>query len=498
MGNGKASILTPTDTASVRDLTKGEGAARAAFYSEERIQYWSEFASTYERWQGARAYYQSRIAEIYSFLIPPGMRVLEVGCGRGDLLAALNPAVGVGVDFCPEMLEKARDKYPQLHFMQGDAHDFDLNQTFDYIICSDLMNDVWDVQQVFENLARHCRAETRIVLNAYSRLWDLPRRAAERVGLVKPQLKQNWLTPSDIATFLQLGDFEPIRVSEEILWPFRTPLIHGLANKYLVRMLPFRWFALTNVIVARPRARAVDQEPKVTVVVAARNEAGNISQIFDRVPSMGAGTELIFVEGGSQDDTWGAIEREISRRPDVDARLFKQPGNGKGDAVRVGFREATGEVLMILDADMTVAPEDLPRFYEAWRSGKAEFVNGVRLVYPMDDRAMRFFNHIGNKFFSLVFTWLLGQSVKDTLCGTKVLSRRHYEMIAANRGYFGEIDPFGDFDLIFGAAKYNLKIVDLPIRYHERVYGETNIQRWSHGMLLIRMVMKATRKIKFV
>jgi glycosyltransferase involved in cell wall biosynthesis len=236
----------------------------------------------------------------------------------------------------------------------------------------------------------------------------------------------------------------------------------------------------------------------VTVVVAARNEEGNIRELFDRVPSMGAGTELIFVEGGSKDDTWGAIEREISRRPDVEAKLFKQPGKGKGDAVRAGFREATGEVLMILDADMTVAPEELPRFYQAWRSGKAEFVNGVRLVYPMDDHAMRFFNQLGNKFFSLAFTWLLGQSIKDTLCGTKVLSRRHYEVIAANRGYFGEIDPFGDFDLIFGAAKYNLKIVDLPIRYHERVYGQTNIDRWSHGMLLFRMVLKATRKIKFV
>ena len=236
----------------------------------------------------------------------------------------------------------------------------------------------------------------------------------------------------------------------------------------------------------------------MSVVVAARNEAGNIAQIFDRVPDMGAGTELIFVEGNSSDDTWGAIEREIARRPAVNAHLFKQPGKGKGDAVRTGFREATGDVLMILDADMTVPPEDLPRFYEAWRSGKGEFVNGVRLVYPMEDRAMRFFNHVGNKFFSLAFTWLLSQSIKDTLCGTKVLSKRSYETIAANRGYFGEIDPFGDFDLIFGAAKYNLKIVDLPVRYGERTYGETNIQRWSHGMLLLRMVVKAMRKIKFV
>jgi SAM-dependent methyltransferase len=472
-------------------------------YTQERVEYWSRYARDYQRWQSSRAYYQRRLAEIYTFLIPPGMRVLEVGCARGDLLAALKPAYGVGIDFCPEMIEGARESHPGLNFVQADAHDFDLRDldlraTFDYIVCLDLVNDLWDVQQVFERIALHCHPGTRVILNAYSRLWELPRRMAEGAGLAPRQLTQNWLAPGDIRNLLYLAGFELIRTSQEILWPFRTPLLDRLANKYLVKLAPFRWLALENVFIARPNPTPIRRAPVVSVVVAARNEEGNIPAIFDRVPQMGAGTELIFVEGNSKDDTWGAIEREIARRPGVNARLFKQPGKGKGDAVRLGFREATGEVLMILDADMTVAPEDLPRFYEAWRSGRAEFVNGVRLVYPMEHDAMRFFNQIGNKFFSLAFTWLLSQSVKDTLCGTKVLSKSHYEMIAANRGYFGEIDPFGDFDLIFGAAKYNLAIVDLPIRYRERTYGETNIQRWSHGMLLLRMVLKAMRKIKFV
>ena len=236
----------------------------------------------------------------------------------------------------------------------------------------------------------------------------------------------------------------------------------------------------------------------MSVIVPARNEAGNIRRIFEEIPKMGAGTELIFVEGHSRDNTYETIELEMKRWPGRNVKLFRQAGKGKGDAVRLGFAEACGEVLMILDADLTVPPEDLPRFYDAWRSGKGEFVNGVRLVYPMQDRAMRFFNFLGNKFFSLAFTWLLSQSVKDTLCGTKVLSRRHYDMIARNRSYFGEIDPFGDFDLLFGAAKYNLKIADLPVRYRERTYGTTNIQRWKHGLLLIRMAFLAMWRIKFV
>ena len=212
---------------------------------------------------------------------------------------------------------------------------------------------------------------------------------------------------------------------------------------------------------------------------------------------MGAGTELVFVEGGSSDDTYEVIEQTIPKYPQSNARLFRQTGKGKGDAVRLGFREARGDVLMILDADITVPPEDLPRFYAALVKGKAEFVNGVRLVYPMHAKAMRFFNLLGNKFFSLAFSWLLGQPIKDTLCGTKVLSRQSYEKIAANRAYFGDFDPFGDFDLIFGATKQNLKIVDLPVRYGERVYGTTNIQRWSAGVLLLRMVLFAANRIKF-
>ena len=212
---------------------------------------------------------------------------------------------------------------------------------------------------------------------------------------------------------------------------------------------------------------------------------------------MGAGTELIFVEGGSTDRTFETIVDEIRQHPEKRVTVYQQTGKGKGDAVRLGFSKASGDVLMILDADMTVPPENLTMFFNALVSGKGEFINGVRLVYPMEGEAMRFWNLVGNKFFSLAFSWLLGQSIKDTLCGTKVLSRRNYQKIAANRTYFGEFDPFGDFDLIFGAAKQNLKIVDLPIRYRDRLYGETNISRWRHGIILLRMVIFAASKIKF-
>jgi ubiquinone/menaquinone biosynthesis C-methylase UbiE len=468
-------------------------------YTRTRQQYWDQVARELDRDPAIRSYYRKRLAEIYRFLIPPGMRVLEIGCGQGDLLASVKPSYGIGIDLSSQMIERARGRHPKLRFLQADAHSFDLLDKFDFVICSDLFNDLWDVQLVLESIARHSHASTRLIVNNYSRVWEFPRRIAESLGIARRLLPQNWLTTDDVVNLLYLSDFEVIRSSQEIAWPVRTPLVESFFNKYVVRLWPFSWFALASFLVARPRPNPAQlADPVVTVVVPARNEEGNIPQIFDRVPEMGAGTELIFVEGNSKDDTYGAIEREMMRRPGARVKLFKQPGKGKGDAVRVGFREASGDLLMILDADLTVPPEDLPRFYEAWRSGKAEFVNGVRLVYPMEERAMRFFNFLGNKFFSLAFSWLLSQNIKDTLCGTKVLSKRGYEMIAANRAYFGEIDPFGDFDLIFGAAKYNLKLVDLPVRYCERTYGETNIQRWSHGWLLLRMVALAMRRIKFI
>jgi SAM-dependent methyltransferase len=472
--------------------------AKSWDYTERRRRYWSQVAEEGSVWPPLRAFYQKRLAEIYRFLIPPGKRVLEVGCGSGDLLAAVRPSYGLGVDFSPVMIERAKTQYPALHFVEGDALTIDLGTEFDYVICADLVNDVWDVETLFKNLARHCSPATRLVLNTYSRVWELPRRLAEEVGLVKKMLTQNWLMMSDVENLLDLTNFEVVRRGAEILCPLPIPLMATFFNKFMVKFWPFNQLALASVLVARPTPKGDRQDTKVSVVVAARNEAGNIAGIFDRIPQMGWGTELIFVEGNSSDNTFEAIEAEIRRRPDVDARLYKQPGKGKGDAVRTGFQHASGELLMILDADMTVAPEDLRRFYEAWRSGKADFVNGVRLVYPMEDRAMRFFNVLGNRFFSMTFTWLLNQRIKDTLCGTKVLSKTDYELIAANRSYFGEFDPFGDFDLLFGASKYNLKITDLPIRYAERTYGDTNIQRWRHGITLLRMALLAMRRMKFV
>jgi SAM-dependent methyltransferase len=471
-------------------------------YRRERIGHWDGIASRRLRWGGARGAYQRRLAAIYRQTIPPGQRVLEVGCETGDLLASLQPSFGVGIDFSHAAVRKARRRHPSLHFVEADAHALPLrpSRPFDFVVLSDLVNDLWDVQRVLEELAPLVGPRTRLILNFFSHLWEFPLRAASRVGAAQSTLRQNWLTPDDVRNLLRLANLDVVKDTEEVLFPLNVPLLAPFFNKLVVHVWPFRHLALAHVMTVRSAspATAADARPSVSIVVPARNEEGNIEGIFQRVPKMGRETEIVFVEGHSKDATWPAILAARARHPGVSSQAFQQTGIGKGDAMRLGFERAKGDILMILDADLTVPPEDLPRFYDALVSRKGDFINGVRLVYPMEQQAMRLANLAGNKFFSAAFSWLLGQPVRDTLCGTKVLWKTDYERIAANRAAFGDFDPFGDFDLLFGAAKLGLRIVDVPVRYRERTYGETNIQRWRHGWLLLRMVGVAARRLKFV
>ena len=473
---------------------------KAAAYQRRRLHHWEAVARCLDSWHGWGGYYHRRLTEVYRSVVAPGQRVLELGCGQGDLLAALQPTLGVGVDFSGEMLQRAQRRHPELRFIQADVHQFKLDETFDVIILSDLINDVWDVQTILERAAQVSHPRTRLIINTYSRLWEMGLGLAGRLKLAQPVLHQNWLTVDDVKGLLSLAGFETIRYWQEVLWPLGTPLLSSFCNRLLAHIWPFHHLDLTSFILARPKPFGLTQRelPSVSVIVPARNEAGNIAPLFERMPRLGRETEIVFVEGHSRDNTYAAIEQAMAAHPDWKCQLWRQTGIGKGDAVRAGFSQATGEILMILDADLTMPPEDLPRYYQVLRSGQGEFVNGVRLIYPMEGEAMRFLNLVGNRFFGKAFSWLLGQPVKDTLCGTKALWKRDYELIAANRSHFGDFDPFGDFDLLFGAAKLNLKIVDLPIRYRERTYGSTNIHRWKHGWLLLKMVWFGLRRLRWV
>jgi len=460
----------------------------------DRISRFYEAAPVTLKWTALS--YRGLLAHYYNLLIPAGASVLEIGCGSGELLARLHARRKVGVDLSAKQIAAARSRVPAAEFHVQAGEKLQLDGPFDCIIISETLNQSADVLQLLAQLHRVVHPDTRLFVNFFSSLWRPVLGLANLLGLRSPQPQSSWLSSSDVRNLLHLAEWSPLVSQSRLLLPVRCLSLDVVFNRWLAPLFPF--FCLTVFCVARPARPRPPVARTVSVVIPARNEAGNIEAAVLRTPDLGAGTELIFVEGHSKDNTWAEIQRVAAAYPERKIKIMQQTGKGKGDAVRMGFAAATGDILMILDADLTMPPEELPKFYEVLASGRAEFANGCRLVYPMDEQAMQFLNLCANRAFGIIFTWLLGQPVKDTLCGTKVLSRVHYESIAANRAYFGDFDPFGDFDLLFGAAKLNLKIADVPIRYRERTYGSTNIQRWSHGWLLLRMVLFAARKLKFV
>jgi SAM-dependent methyltransferase len=463
----------------------------------------------------ARDFLHRDVTEAIARLIPADAAVLEVGCGEGDLLAGLPNARRMGIDYLPEVVARARSRHPDIAFEVGDAtatgpqapagdatDGVARGTTWDAVVCDRLCHSVLDVKALLTGLKRQLAPGGRVYMTVFNYLWELPVRLAELAGWKNPAPTANWLSDSDLRNLFDITGLEVVRYEDRLMLPLEVPGVSAALNRYLVRAPAMSHVSLYRIYVLRERKTAAAPVParaSVSVIVPTRNEAGNVAAAIARTPVMGSGTELIFVEGHSSDDTWAEIQRALRVYDGpLTLRAFQQTGKGKGDAVRLGFAHASGDVLMILDADLTVPPEDLPTFYDVLVGGHADFVQGTRLVYPMEPGAMRFFNKLGNVAFSQLFTYLLQQPIKDTLCGTKVLWRRDYERLAAARAYFGDFDPFGDFDLIFGAARLNLKIAEIPVRYRDRTYGTTNIQRWKHGLLLLRMSAIAARKLKFV
>ncbi len=445
--------------------------------------------------------FQAQRLALYQHHIPAGSRILEAGMAEGDLLAQLAPSRGLGLDFSAKMVAKAQQRHPEAHleFRQADVQTATLDETFDAIILDDLCQYLDDVQLTLTQLRQAAHPRTRLYLTSFNQAWRPWLALARSLGMAVRHPVSNWLSRADLANLLALAGWEVVRCQTEQLFPFQVPLLTPLLNRFLVRM-PVLWhLGSTIFIVARPRmAPVLTGAISCSVVVPARNEAGNIAAALARIPVLGQGTEVIFVEGHSRDDTWATIQREVAAyQGPHQVRMLQQPGKGKWDAVRAGFALAQGDVLVIQDGDLTAPPEDLPKFYQAVAGGQAEFANGSRLIYPMGSRAMPFLNLLANWFFARLLSYILGQPIKDSLCGTKMLLRSDYQRLLDRIRPFGDFDPFGDFNLLFGAVLLNLRLVDIPVRYQDRSYGSTNISRWRHGVLLLRMMGFGLRWLRF-
>lgn len=479
--------------------------------------HYDRLASSRDLWYRRNSYYHDSVERRLRDLVPPGKSVLELGAGTGNLLNAVKPSRGLGLDISPAMVEVSRAKFPLLQFEVGDAETFEFESKFDFVIASDIIGELGDITGMLERVHRVCHDATRLIITFHSPTMEPALRLAQHAKLAMSPVRQNWVGLDTVTSLLELSDFRINHYEHSVLVPVSVPIVAPLVNRVLSGRRIFKYFDLLNIVVAEPVVpRPAPARMSCSVIVPCRNEVGNIEAVIERMPAVGITTEIIFVDGASTDGTKELIEELIDRNRGLkDIKLILQVTGanyegprvdpdtptvmlrlGKGDAVRKGFDAASGDVLMILDADLSVPPEDLPRFLHPIATGKGRFVNGTRLVYPMEDRAMKLVNYVGNWFFSRLFTWLLEQPIHDTLCGTKVLLKSDYEKIKADRKHFGDFDPFGDFDLLFGAAHLGLPIVEVPVHYRRRLAGVTKVRVARHGWLLVGMSLIAFRRLK--
>jgi len=473
-------------------------------YKKQEIKdYFNNAASTRIKYRRKRRYYWDSITDYCNYFVGKRASVIEIGCGTGELLEKINGEKKTGIDFSEKMIAEARKQFPSINFYCCEAENINSDNTYDVVVLSNLIGYLIDIQAVLQELHKVCHSQTRILISYHSNLWEPLIKFAEFIRIKKSGPKQNWISGKDLSNLLYLSGFETYRQNSSMIFPFYVPLISGFLNKFISRLPIVNFFALNRYAFARPLVPAMEenlnQAYSTSVIIPARNERENIENAIKRMPEFGKHIEIIFVEGNSTDDTWKEIQEiKAKYNKSHDIKAIQQPGKGKADAVREGFKTARCDILIILDADLTVAPETLPKFYDAIAQNKGGLINGSRLIYPFEKHAMRFLNNLGNRFFGLAFSWLFEQTIKDTLCGTKAILREDYLRLDMNRSYFGRMDPFGDFDLLFGAFKLNLKIVDIPIRYQERTHGHSKISRFKHGFLLLRMWVFALFRIKFI
>jgi SAM-dependent methyltransferase len=460
-------------------------------------------ASRRESWIKRNRYYYGLLNRLLRFLVEPNKKVLSVRCGTGNHLAAVRPGEGKGVDICAEIMEIAKERNPLFEFAvafpdKDEFHQlFGPSEKFDYILFNDI-GDTVDVLQALRNLRPLCLRHTRLLVETYNHLWEPLVTFAEWIGMKVPRAEQNWLSTADIRNVMKLAGFEALETHWIVLLPKYVPLASTFLNRFCARLPFLKKLCMTQVVVARAVPPAVPKEElSVSVIIPCKNERGNVEDAVRRIPSLAGRTEIIFCDDQSTDGTADEVRRVQSCYPEKDIRLEYGPGVCKSRNVWTGFDAAKGDVLMILDADLTTIPEELPYFVDVIVSGQAEFVNGSRLVYPVPKGAMNGSNMLGNKFFSVAFTYLLGQRVKDTLCGTKVLWRSDWERIKPLLGSWGTEDRWGDYELLFGAAKLKLKILDLPVHYQERIYGSTKMTKvFRNGLIMLKMCWHGFLKLK--
>ena len=493
------SMPSPTSAAAARTpLDSGAwGPAALRLRNELNRRHQAVSAGTAAKWIRRNRYYYECVQRLLRHLVEPGKRVLNIRCQTGFLLDVLQPSYGVGVEISSEMVAVARSAHPMFTYFEAFPEDFATQEKFDYILLCNV-GEIADVQKTLLRLQSACERHTRLLIYTYNHLWEPVIALAQKLHLKMPQPEQSWLSEQDLIGLLALSGFEWLKTYRAGLLPKYVPFLSAFLNRFVAKLPLIGRLCVVEVLVARAAPKPADiSDVTVSVIVPCKDERGNIEGAVIRMPELGRSTEIVFCDDRSTDGTADEVRRVQRVYPERNIRLVSGPGICKSKNVWAGFETATGDILVILDADLTVMPEELPYFIDAIARGGAEFVNGSRLVYPIPKAAMKGANVIGNKFFSAVFSYLLGQRIKDTLCGTKVLWRSDWERIRPLLGTWGILDRWGDYELLFGAAKLNLRIMDQPVHYQERIFGVSKMtQVLKHGLIMLKMCGHGFHKLK--
>ncbi len=475
--------------------------------SQESLRnFFDQLAPQRDYWIEKNTFYYQELTRLHQNLIPRGSRVLDIGCGTGNLLAAVTPSEGIGIDFSYEMVKRAQQKYPKLSFQVMDAHHLEFDRPFDYIILSNLVGYTEDIWQVFRQLQKVTHERSRIIITNYNYFWQPIVAAAEYLNQKMPDRIQNWLPQEFLIHFLSLNGFEIVKKGTYLHSPLDLGSLGRGINTALSVVPGVSRLGLIEYLVARPTFLYEKKPPEksVSIIVPTHQEAGNIETIIKTTPHIGKDTQLIFVDLPGKDGTAEKIKYEKKRYkgPLTITFIEQKEKNGKIGALRLGVKKATGDIILTYDADVTIPPADLYKFYLALVEGRAELINGTRLVYPTEKGAMRFLNHIANSFFAILFTWALGQHFTDTLCGSKGFFKKDFETFEKEHTSYDHLDKYGDYFLLLHAYTKNLQIAEVPVRYTQRKYGDTKLNRFSNGWEFFQMFIyffwqvKIQRRIK--
>ena len=447
-------------------------------------------AKDYDKWKKKNSYYYRSLKAFIKHIVQPNSSVLEIGCATGDILASTNPSRGVGIDISSEMIKLASEKHPQQEFVNTSIENFQNQEKFDYIIMVDVIDHVYDVMDVFKAVYQHCHPTTRIVLTTASPWWDPVFMIMEKFKAKMPEGPHNFVEIKNIANILELLDFKVNYFGYMLLFPKYIPILSYLANTVGVRTWGVRRLSPIQYMLIQPLMRnEINLGLGCSVIIPCYNEENNIEEAIRRIPSMGKYTEIIVVNDGSQDRTADCV-RELQKKYS-NLKLIDNPSNkGKGYAIQQGFAAATQEILMTLDADLSVPPEELPRFFDPLNKAQGQFVNGTRMVYPMiEPQRMRTVGLLGNKILGQIMTFIIRQDLSDTLCGTKAFYKRDLKYM--NMG----VDKWGDFDLLFGAAKLGNTILEVPVHYKSRKTGEPRMKLFRHGFYILKACFRGIREL---